>query len=177
MVQIKGSSVQETINQIKRRAGDEAFGKILGFLDTDARKLFEGEIFASSWYSLDCFCRFLEVEIKVLANGNEEMITRGSEAVAERQLRGIYKAFVKLGSPEFVIKRVAAVHATYFQGVPIQVELPAPGIAKVTYKGFAQQHRLMGFAIIGFFRKALEIIKAARCNSLISLDSFRALMP
>jgi len=157
MVQIKGSSVQETISQIKRRTGDDSFNKILGLLDPEARKLFEGEIFASSWYSLDCFVRFLEVEIKVLANGNEEMITRGSEAVAERQLRGIYKAFVKLGSPEFVIKRVAAVHATYFQGVPIEVEVPAHGIAKVTYKGFEKQHRLMGLAIIGFFRKALEI--------------------
>lgn len=157
MVQIKGSSVKETISQVKRRAGDDALNKILGLLDPDTKKLFEGEIFASSWYSLDCFCRFLEVEIKVLANGNEEMITRGSEAVAERQLRGIYKAFVKLGSPEFVIKRVAAVHATYFQGVPIAVEVPAQGIAKVTYTGFEKQHRLMGFAIIGFFRKALEI--------------------
>jgi len=157
MVQIKGTSVQETLSQIKRRAGDDALKKIFALLDTDARKTFESEIFASSWYPLDHFARFLEVEIKVLANGNEEMITRGSEAITERQLRGIYKAFVKLGSPEFVIKRVAAVHATYFQGVAIEVELPAHGIAKVIYTGFETQHRIMGFGIIGFFRKALEI--------------------
>jgi hypothetical protein len=157
MVQIKGSAIKETIDQIKRRAGDAAFQKILGLLDVETRKVCEGEIFSSTWYPLDLFTRFLEIEIKVLADGNEEMVTRGSEAVIERQLRGIYKAFVKLGSPEFVIKRIAAVHATYFQGVPIDVKLEGNNRALVRYSGFEKQHRIMGFAIVGFFKKALEI--------------------
>jgi hypothetical protein len=157
MVQIKGSAIQETINQVKRRSGEDAFQKILELLDEEARNVFKSEIYSSSWYSLDFFTRFLELEIRLLAEGKEEMVTRGSEAVIERQLRGIYKAFVKLGSPEFVIKRIAAVHATYFQGVPIEVKLPGKGQAWIKYTGFEKQHRIMGFAIIGFFKKALEI--------------------
>jgi len=157
MVQIKGSAIQETINQVKRRSGEDAFQKILALLDEEARNVFKSEIYSSSWYSLDFFTRFLELEIRVLADGKEEMVTRGSEAVIERQLRGIYKAFVKLGSPEFVIKRIAAVHATYFQGVPIEVKLSGNGQAWIKYTGFEKQHRIMGFAIIGFFKKALEI--------------------
>jgi hypothetical protein len=157
MVQIKGSAIKETVEQIKRRSGEAAFQRILGLLEEQPRKVFEGEIFSSTWYPLDLFARFLEIEIKVLADGNEEAVTRGSEAVIERQLRGIYKAFVKLGSPEFVIKRIAAVHATYFQGVPIDVKLEGNNRAFVTYTGFEKQHRIMGFAIVGFFKKALEI--------------------
>jgi hypothetical protein len=157
MVQIKGSAIKETIEQIKSRAGEAAFQKILGLLDEETRKVFEGDMFSSTWYSLDLFTRFLEIEIKVLANGNEEMVTKGSEAVIERQLKGIYKAFVKFGSPEFVIKRIAAVHATYFQGVPIEVQMPEKNRAVVKYTGFEKQHRIMGFAIVGFFKKALEI--------------------
>ena len=157
MVQIKGSAIKETINQIKSRAGEDALQKILGLLDEETRTICQGEIYSSSWYPLDLFTRFLEVEIRVLADGREEMITRGSEAVIEKQLRGIYKAFVKLGSPEFVIKRIAAVHATYFQGVPIEVHLEGSGKALVRYTGFEKHHRIMGFAIIGFFKKALEI--------------------
>jgi hypothetical protein len=157
VVQIKGSAIQETINQIKNRAGEGAFQKILTLLDEEARNVFKGEIYSSTWYPLDLFARFLELEIRVLADGKEEMVTRGSEAVIERQLRGIYKAFVKLGSPEFVIKRIAAVHETYFQGVPIDVQLAGHGKAVIKYTGFEKQHRIMGFAIIGFFKKALEI--------------------
>lgn len=157
MVQIKGSAIKETISQIKSRAGEQAFQKILGLLDEETRTICQNEVVSSSWYPLDVFTRFLEVEIRVLADGKEEMVTRGSEVIIEKQLRGIYKAFVKLGSPEFVIKRIAAVHATYFLGVPIEVQLQGHGKAVVRYTGFEKQHRIMGFAIIGFFKKALEI--------------------
>jgi hypothetical protein len=157
MVQIKGSAVKETIDQIKTRAGEDAFQKVLALLDDEACNAFKGEVYSSTWYPLDFFTRFLEVEIRVLANGNEEMVTRGAEAVNERQLRGIYKAFVKAGSPEFIIERIAAVHATYFQGVPVEVKLLGNGKAVIKYTGFERQHRIIGFAIIGFFTKALEM--------------------
>jgi hypothetical protein len=157
MIEIKGSAVLDTVLAIKRRAGEDAYMKIVGMLDAETKKVFQSEIASSSWYSLDLFTRFLDLEIKVLANGNEEMIVRGAEAVIERQLRGIYKVFVKLGSPEFIIKRIAAVHATYFNGVPIHVEMNGAKGATIKYTGFEPQHRLIGYAIIGFFRKALEI--------------------
>jgi len=73
MVQIKGSAIKETINQIKSRAGEEALQKILCLLDEETRTICQNEIFPSSWYPLDVFTRFLEVEIRVLADGKEEM--------------------------------------------------------------------------------------------------------
>jgi hypothetical protein len=157
MVQIKGSSVLETVQAIKKRVGDAAYDKIVSLLNDEAKKMFQAEIFSSTWYPLDAFAHFLEVEIKVLANGNEEVIIRGAELVAERQLGGIYKVFVKLGSPEFVIKRISAVHATYFQGVLVEFEMLGPCKAMIKYTGFERQHRLLGYAIIGFFRKALAL--------------------
>jgi hypothetical protein len=157
MVQIKGVTVKEAVTQIKTHAGDQAFQKVLGFLDEETRKIFEGEIFSSTWYPLDDYARFLEVEVRVLANGREEVITRGAEVTNQRSLRGIYKAFVKVGSPEYVIERIAAVHMTYFQGVSIDVQRPEPRKALIKYTGFEKQHRIMGFAIIGFFKIALEL--------------------
>ncbi|HTQ60689.1 MAG TPA: hypothetical protein VMI32_10725 [Candidatus Solibacter sp.] len=157
MVQIKGSAIKETIDQIKTRVPAESFQSILGLLDEDTRKLIEGEIFSSSWYSLDLFARFLEIQNRALAGGNKEMIARGAEAVNERQLTGIYKAFLKIGSPEFVIQRIAAVHATYFQGVSVEVNLQGKGKALIKYIGFQPQHSIMGYAILGFFKKALEL--------------------
>jgi len=156
-VQIKGTAIKETLDQIKSRVSPEAFKTVLDYLDEGTRKLIEGEILTSSWYSLDLYARFLEIQNRVLAGGKEEMIIRGAEPANERQLKGIYKAFVKAGAPEFVIERIGAVHATYFQGVSIEVESPAPGKALIRYTGFEKQHRIMGFAIIGFLKKALEL--------------------
>ena len=92
----------------------------------------------------------------------------GSEELAReqavKQLRGVYKIFVKMGSPEFLMKRIAAVHATYFNGVSIDFKLIAPGNAVIRYTGFEPQHRLIGFTLIGFFRKALELSGATDRN-------------
>ena len=142
MVQIKGTALKEAVEQVKAHAGPDAFEKILELLDAESRKIIESDLFSSNWYSLDLFARFLEVQNRVLAGGNEEMIIRGAEAANERQLRGVYKAFVKVGSPEFVIERLAAVHATYFQGVSIEVQLQGKGKALIKYVGFQKQTAL-----------------------------------
>ena len=157
MLQIKGSVVLDTVRAVKTRASEEEYARILSLLDKEARKVFEGEIFSSTWYSLDAFMNFLEVEIKVLFKGREEVLIRASEALIENQLQGIYKAFVKPGAPQYVIQRIAAVHATYFQGVSVEVKMEGPSRAVIRYIGFEKQHRLQEYTLIGFFRKALEI--------------------
>ena len=69
---------------------------------------------------------FLEADIRETAGGNEQELVKRAEAVIEKQLSGIYKMFIRLGSPEFVIRRIAAVHSTYFDGVQIIPEMKGP---------------------------------------------------
>ena len=158
MAEIKGSALSDTIKSIKARYGDQTYKNIVDQLKGETRTLFERSlILPSNWYSLDAFTQFLEMYLKVALQGNEQELIKGSEVVIERQLSGMYKWFIKLGSPEFVLNRISAVHRTYFQGVSIEINLPSPGKAILKYKGFAKQHRLIGLIIIGFYRKALEI--------------------
>ena len=172
MIKIKGIAVSDTIKAVKAQYGDQTYNSIVDLLKGETRELFEAPaILVSSWYSLDAFVEFLEMYLKVTAQGNEQELIKRSEVLIERQLSGIYKWFVKWGSPEFVLNRIATVHRTYFQGVDVEVSVPSPGKAIVKYTGFAKQHRLMGPIIIGFYRKALEIsgakdVKAAYTSSI-----------
>ena len=169
MPEIKGTALTDTIKSIKRRFGEQTYNTIVDQLKGETRALFQRSlILPSSWYSVDAFVQFLEMYVKVAVQGNEQDLVRGSEIVIERQLSGIYKWFVKLGSPEFVLNRMSAVHRTYFQGVDIEVKLPSPGKAVVKYTGFAKQHRLIGLIIIGFYRKALEISGAKEVKAEFS---------
>jgi len=87
------------------------------------------------------------------------VLSKRSEKVIEAQLSGIYKIFVKVGTPGFVINRISAVHATYFRGVQIIPEIEDKK-AVIKYVGFRKQHRVFQYTIIGFFRKALEMCGA-----------------
>lgn len=173
MIKIKGAPVSDAIKAIKRRHGDQAYNTIVGLLEGETRALFEqAPILPTSWYSLDAFVQFLEMDLKVTAEGNEQELIQRSEDLIERQLRGIYKLFIKLGSPEFVLKRIAVIHRTYFQGVSVEVRLSGDGKAVVKYTGFEKQHRLIGLSIIGFYRKALELsgAKAVKAEYTTSIE-------
>jgi len=157
MLHIKGTAVLDTMQAIQARAGKSELDKILGHLDEKTREELKQPISPSSWYSCDAFARFLEADVRETAGGNEEVLVKRAEAVIEKQLSGIYKMFVRLGSPEFVIRRIAAVHSTYFDGVQIIPEMKGPNSATIQYVGFSPDHRIMGFVILGFFKKALQI--------------------
>lgn len=84
------------------------------------------------------------------------MLAQRSEKVVGAHLRGVYKIFVKLGSPKFVITRISAVHETYFRGVKIMLEFE-PHSATIKYFGFQRKQNIMEPVIVGFFRKALAM--------------------
>lgn len=159
MADIKGTVLLDTIAAIKARAGEHEFAKIVKALNPQSRTLFEGAIYSSTWYSLDAFTEFLEVDIRETAGGDREALSKRSEKVIEKQLSGIYKIFVKVGTPGFVISRISAVHSTYFRGIQIIPEIEER-MATIKYLGFQKQHQILEYTIRGFFRKALEMCGA-----------------
>ncbi len=158
MVEIKGSVVSDTFNAVKKRSGDQVFNDIISQLDVQSKKTFDNMILATEWYSLDSFINFLELDIKLTSEGNEKILEIRSEELLDKQLNGIYKSFVKFGYPEFVIDNcVSVMHKGYFNAVSIEKEMEGSNKVLIKYIGFEKQHRLIGYSIIGFYKKALEL--------------------
>ena len=161
MAQIKGTVLLDTLAAIRARAGEAELAKIIDRLNGETKQLFQTPIQRSSWYSLDAFAEFLEANVQVTAGGDYEVLSKRAELVVESQLRGIYRVFVKLGTPGFVIDRIAAVHETYFKDIQIIPEIEKHK-AVIKYRGFQRQHAIMQYVITGFYRKALELCGAQR---------------
>src|SRR5271168_2006927 len=148
MAEIKGTVLLDSLAAIKARAGEQELAKIVKALSQQSRTLFEGPIYSSTWYPLDAFTEFLDVDIRETAGGDREVLRERSEKVIEKQLSGIYKVFVKVGTPGFVITRISAVHATYFRGIQIIPEIEARR-AIIKYVGFQKQHEILEYTIRG----------------------------
>ncbi len=161
MADIKGRVLLDTLTAVRERSGEQELAKIIKSLSNESRKVFESPILFSEWYPLDAFAEFLEINVRETANGDREVLAKRSEKVVESQLRGVYKIFVRLGSPRFVISRISAVHETYFRGVKIIMEFERHS-ATVRYVGFQKEHSIMEQVVIGFFRKALAMSGANR---------------
>ncbi len=168
MVEVKGSAVVEAMSTVQQRLGEAGLHRILSELDAGARTSFAGAVVASAWFPLDHFVQFLALDVLHSDGGDETALIRRSETLIERQLRGVYKMFVRLSTPEFVLKRLSTVHAAYFRGVLAEVRSLEAGRAVIRYTGFSREHRLIGYSIIGFYRKALEISGAASVDARFS---------
>jgi len=160
MPQISGSVLLDTIKAVKARRGDEELANILVHLDGEAKRIFNAPIESWKWYPVDAFVGFLETDIRETADGDRTVLIERSKKVIESQLYGIYKFLVKLGSPKFVINRIATIHASYFQGIQIIPEIEDGSRATIKYIGFESHHDIMEYVVIGFFLKALEVCGA-----------------
>jgi hypothetical protein len=157
MVEIKGAVINGSINAVKKRNGVQVYNDIISQLDEQTRQFYEKPISVTGWYLYDFLIKFLEAEIKLTATGDENELQRRSEELFEKQLKGIYKIFFELGSPEVVFDHFSTLIMAYFKGVLVKVKFDGPDKAIITYTGFEKQHRLVQPSLLGFLKKVLEI--------------------
>ena len=123
LVEIKGSAIISAVESLKARSGENTYNEVISKLAPTERQFFEQVFLEMGWYNLDIFAKFLEKDILVTAQGNEEELISRSEAVFEKQLKGIYKIFIKLGSPGFILNKISSIHKSYFRGVDINIKM------------------------------------------------------
>jgi hypothetical protein len=154
--QIKGMAITGTFELIKSRYGQAVFQQILNELSEEDRQILSRTILPSLWYPLKVFNNFLKAEVKIIYKGDSSRLQKGSEEIVNNQLKGIYKFFVKLGSPEFVVGRIGSINSSYFNGIELEKEI-SKGRFVGKYRGFEADQEFFEDIIIGFYKKALEI--------------------
>lgn len=157
-VKIKGTTLLDSIAAAKRREGEQRYAAILALLTPEFRSVFEAEIYDTSWYSLDAFAAFLEAGL-CFTGEDPTILTRRAEALFERQLGGIYRVFVSLRDPEYIVQRIATIHRIYFSGTSVEAATHEHH-AVIRYTGFHARHWLLDYTLIGFYRKALDVCGA-----------------
>jgi hypothetical protein len=156
-LQIKGTTVRDAIEGIRGRLGQERFDRLMSLLDEPSREMYRERIIATQWYPLDAFTNLLETDVREHDGGDPSKLVKRSEIVFEKQLTGIYRMFIRLGSPESLVKRIAAAHETYFRGSHVDVVACERGAALIRYRGFEARHWILDYPIVGFYRKGLQL--------------------
>lgn len=85
---------------------------------------------------------------------------------AEVALTGVYKIFVRVSSPQFVLSRASSIFATYYQPADIKVIESAEKKAVLQFSKFHPDDKLIMNRIAGWIEKTLEIT----LNSALKVD-------
>ena len=166
---VKGRAVLDAVAVVREKHGPAGVDAVLALLAPELQEVLRGTILANEWYPLDAMTSFMAAGNRIYNGGDDGVIIARSERVIEQQLGGIYRIFVRFGSPEFIIKRLNAFSQTYFEGVQVEPRFEGEQRAIVRYVGFGPEHRIIEPALIGFYRKALQLSGAKDVSARIAV--------
>lgn len=168
MIQIKGMTICDTIDRAKSKYGEKGYNKIIDQLSEDNKKIYSKRVILSLWYPIDALIEFLEIENNLYDGGNKKMVEKHSTEVIDKELKGIYKLFIKFGSPEFVVSRIGSVNNSYFKGITLEVKTNGNGKYIGRYTGFEKHHEIFQYSITAFYKRALEISGAKDITAMFT---------
>ncbi|MCC6809599.1 MAG: hypothetical protein IT381_19375 [Deltaproteobacteria bacterium] len=119
--QTKGANLINTIAVARDRLGEQRFAELLERLPERTRELVKRRIVAVEWVALDDWMPFLQTLFAEHCRSDEVQWREWAHAFCERDFNTVYKFFLKLGSPGFIIGRAARVWRTYNDSGQLEV--------------------------------------------------------
>jgi len=112
--EIKGQSIRNYPITLRAIRGDEVADRVIAMLSPDLRQGLElGTILAGSWYPVDYKRELHQAGSKVTGEPGFARVM-GYEMTV-RDLSGIYKTFVKIATPRYVLSIASRIFSTYFR--------------------------------------------------------------
>lgn len=157
-MEIKGTAVKITPQFVKQCFPDKYF-EWIDILPEQCKNIVIQPILATNWYDLVNSVIIPTQKVAELFYNKDEIkaaheLGRFSSEIA---LKGIYKIFLKVSSPGFVISRASSVFSTYYR--PSEIEIIENEAQKVvlSLKGFKTNEKLIMYRIGGWMSKTLEL--------------------
>lgn len=164
-MEVKGSAVSSIPEFVREKFG-ERLNEWLDSLSEDSRKIMNAPIIpAISWYPLEY--GLIEPTRKICEifyENDERGAWEGGRFSAEKGLIGIYKMFVKLGSPKFIVGRAATIFSSYYKPSAMAVANNDTNRVVLHITEFPEIERLLELRIGGWIERALEISGSKNVN-------------
>ncbi|MCK5536752.1 MAG: hypothetical protein KAI79_07985 [Bacteroidales bacterium] len=167
-MEIKGTAVKTTEQFMRDRYAEKYLEWKRGLPD-ESKPFFKDLISVSKWYPLMESVIFpTETVAKVLGKTTEEAALELGQYSAEVALSGIYKIFVRISSPDFVISRATQVFSTYYNPGSIEIIEKNKNSLKARIKNFSKQDSLVMYRIAGWIQGTLQVTRRKTIN--VELD-------
>lgn len=114
MGKVKGTGWKGIYEYLIKTNGPAGFEKLLAALGPGDREVFSKQILPVSWVDYGMFIRVLLTADKVLGKGDMSWLKEAETFSAWQDLRGIYRAFISLTSPEFVLSNIGRFWKQYY---------------------------------------------------------------
>ena len=164
---VKGTAVRSTPLFVKQRFA-ERFAEWAAILSERSREIMTGKIGTRDWYPLKE--GMIEPTRKIcdlFFKGDDGGAWEVGRFSAEYSLWGLYRLFVKMGSPLHLIEKASTVFSTYYRPSKMRIVDHTPLSAVARIEHFPEPDMLVELRIGGWMERALEISGCADVESKI----------
>ncbi len=121
MMKIKGTAVRVVPKYIKEKY-PELYDKWLESLPPESKEIFASKIYPSHWFPVSSAAAAPIATLAGLLKRNaEDLAFEIGRFSADDALKGVYRIFVTITSPKFLIKRASSIVSTYYDPADMQV--------------------------------------------------------
>ena len=153
---VKGSLILGRIGYVQEIYHRE-WDNYLAALQPATRTAVADGILKSSWYPFDFFLDVSGTAERVFGTGDYALVRRMASYSARVNMPTVYKIFLRLGSPEFMMKQVAQIwQQQYDSGVATSIPGNQGGAVEV--RKFGQPDPLHCNGITGFMEECLRLV-------------------
>ncbi len=155
---VKGTGLTTTRDFIKINYPDK-YNEWLKSLPDESKKFFNSSIDATEWYPVkEAYIIPVNNAIQLCFNGN---IEKGADEIgrfsADMALKGFYKVFLLVTSPNYLIKRASKIFTTFYYPSEIQVVDAGSNSATLRIIKFEGINSAIEYRIAGWVKRALEL--------------------
>lgn len=163
-MQVKGTGIKTTKEFVKTKFSNK-YNQWLNALPTHSKKLYEDTLNVGQWFDADtAYYKPIDTIVKELYGNNAAKA--GDELgrfSAELALKGIYKVFLLVATPQYLMKRAAQMMQAFYN--PSEIEVSQTQKNQVTFiiKKFDNINVATEYRIAGWCTRALELCS---CNNV-----------
>lgn len=157
MSNVRGLSANLAVKYIKQNFGEEGFAKVLESLDQQERDMFKGMMNPMGLYSAKAFINMINSADKLCGKGDYDICRQIGRFEAQEAFGGLYKVFLELGNPHFVIRRAPLAWRTLNDAGDLEVEQTGDKYVRGKVSNFPDPHKAFCWDLVGYFEKVLEM--------------------
>jgi hypothetical protein len=145
------------VEVLRETTSPAAFQALLAALPPETAQLVERPPLPVAWLPHTHSFALVRSACAVLYGGDEERTSDLARRAVLRDLNSLYRLFIKLSSPQYVIDRATRMWETYWRNNgTVRVEREGPGSTLVHYEGMAHATSLFWSMQCGSLRGVME---------------------
>ncbi|MBN1115861.1 MAG: hypothetical protein JXA77_01555 [Bacteroidales bacterium] len=164
-MKVKGTAIKTTRDFVKTKYTKD-YDKWLNSLPPESKKFFEGSLDVTEWFPLKEAYKIpiLKISEMFFSGNNKECAEAIGYYSADVALKGFYKVFLLVASPNYLAQRASKIITTFYQPSAVETVSLSPNSTAIRVTEFAEMDNTLEYRFGGWCKRALELSNCKNVN-------------